>query len=68
MLKERVYDVNSVDLPRCLQIFGEKNTTASLFGSSQDQRIPKGTLVKAVEVDGGKDIGDLRSGDIELGE
>ena len=67
-LFERVYDTNPVDLSWGLQVFSEKHTTAGLLGSPQDQSIPKSKTMKPVQIDGGQDVGNFGSGNIEFGK
>jgi hypothetical protein len=67
-LPEGVHDTNPIDFPGFLQIFREKDATAGLLGRPQDQSVPEGKPMKAVEVDGSEYVRDLGSRDIELGQ
>jgi hypothetical protein len=62
------FTTNSIQFHCILQVFREQYTTAGLFSGSQDKCIPERKSVKPVEVDGGQDVGNLGSGNIELGE
>jgi hypothetical protein len=51
-----------------LHVLREKPGTAGLLGGTDDERVPEGEVVEAVPADGGEDIGNVGSGDVEFGE
>ncbi len=67
-LSERVHDLNPIDFATFLKVFGKQNTATGLLGRAQNQSIPKGQPVQSVEIDGSEDIGDVWSGNVELGQ
>lgn len=67
-LPKRIHDLQAVDVSAVLHVFREKYGAAGLFGGTDDECVPEGKVVKAVQINGGEDVGDIWSGDVELGE
>lgn len=65
---ERVYDLNPIYLAAILEIFSQQNATATLFGRSQDERIPKRKPVQPMEIDGRENVRNVWRGYIKLGK
>jgi len=65
---ERIYDSNTIDFAAMLEVFRKKNTAAGLLGRAENQSIPKRKSVQPVEVNGSKNIGNNRSGDVKFGQ
>lgn len=65
---EWINNSNSVDIARVLHVFREQHGATGLFGRAQDQTIPEGKAVKAVQVDGCQDVRNFGSGDVEFGK
>lgn len=51
-----------------LHIFGKKYGAAGLFRGADDEGVPKGKVVEAVQVDGGENVGNIGRGHVELGQ
>ena len=67
-LFERVHDLQAVDVAGVLHVFGEKYGAAGLLRGTDHEGVPEGEVVEAVQVDGGKNVGNLGRGNVELGE
>jgi hypothetical protein len=63
---KRIYDVEPFYLSPVPKIFGQKNPAAGLLGGSDNEGIPKGKAMQAMQIDGGEDIGKFGSGYIKL--
>jgi hypothetical protein len=68
ILPERIHNLDPLDPPRILKVFGEEHLAASLLSHPEDQRIPERKSVKPVKVNGAQDVGDLRGSNVELGK
>ena len=67
-LFKRVDDLQAVDGAGVLHVFGEEDGAAGLFGGTDDECVPEGKVVKAVQVDSGEDVRHIGNSNVELGE
>jgi len=67
-LSEWVDDLQAIEVAGVLHVFGKEDGAAGLFGGADDERVPEGKVVKAVQVDGGENVRDFGSGDVELSQ
>jgi hypothetical protein len=67
-LRKRIHDLQSVDFPSRLHVFGEKYAAPGLFRRPDDERVPKRETVKAVQVDGRENIRNVGNGYVKLGQ
>jgi len=65
-LDERIYYAQAFDSPLLLKILGKQYRAARLGCRPQNQSIPEGKPVKAMEIDCGNDIRDVHGGHVKL--
>ena len=65
---EGIDDFHTLDFPAVLHIFGKEDSATCLFCRANDQSIPEGEAVKAMEVDRTEQISNVDLRNIELGQ